>query len=405
MEFLHGHDVRDLVRRLARAHEVVPFDQAIAIAIAVCAGLHHAHDRVGADGQPLGIVHRDVSPHNVLVTYDGAVKLIDFGIARATMRMGRTEQGIIKGKPGYMSPEQVRGRGIDRRADVWATAVLLYEMTTGVAPYGEGDVFDVLRATVDQDPVPPEERVAGYPAALAAIIRRGMARDVSLRYPTAEAMGADLEDLARSLRLDLSPSSLAGLMERVFSTQLAAWRTAQREGRSLAEHVAALRTSRGWDAVDVAAIEALEPAAETRPLAVPVSRRRRVWPATAIVIVLAGAVATLIAAVVNAGGPDRTLAPTASGATAPVPAESAAPTPAPAPAATTVSVPAPAVTSVPPTPSASTPRSRPARPRPARRTSSPPSTSTPPPTSPTPTPTTPTVEPPPPPDPDAPLPR
>ncbi len=244
MEYLHGHDVSHLVRRLGKVGERVPPAQAMAIGLGVCAGLHHAHERVGPDGKSLDIVHRDVSPHNVFVTYDGAVKIIDFGIARATTRKGHTEHGVIKGKPGYIAPEQVRGKVVDRRTDVWSTAVLLYEMTTGTAPFGHGAVaFDQLVAVVTEDPAPPSTRVSDYPRDLEAIVMRGMAREPAERYSTAEAMRLDLEAYARARGLDMSPFGLASLMERVFGTQLGAWRTAQREGRSLSEHVAALRLS------------------------------------------------------------------------------------------------------------------------------------------------------------------
>src|SRR6185369_15491358 len=113
MEFLHGHDVSHMIRKLRRKGERVPLDQAVAIVLAVCAGLHHAHERVDGEGKSLAIVHRDVSPHNVLVTYDGAIKLVDFGIARASVRKGQTDHGFIKGKPGYIAPEQIKGRKTD----------------------------------------------------------------------------------------------------------------------------------------------------------------------------------------------------------------------------------------------------------------------------------------------------
>jgi hypothetical protein len=241
MELLHGHDVAQLLRRLALTDEQLPLDQAIAFGLAVCAGLHHAHERVGLDGRPLEIVHRDVSPHNVFVTYDGAVKVVDFGIARAATQRNRTEEGVIKGKPGYIAPEQLRGRGVDRRTDVWATGVLLYEMTTGARPYGQDPAaLDQLLAVITRDPPPPSSRIAGYPPDLEAIVMRAMARDAAARPPTAEALRQELDAFARAHRLDLSPYRVAALMERAFEAELAAWREAQAGGLSLAEHLAAL---------------------------------------------------------------------------------------------------------------------------------------------------------------------
>lgn len=247
MEFLHGHDVSHLLRRLTREAEVLPLDHAVAIALGVCAGLHHAHERVDADGRSLEIVHRDISPHNVFVTYDGAVKLIDFGIARAASRKGKTEQGLIKGKPGYIAPEVLRGRKIDRRTDVWGVAVLLFEMTTGATPFGESVNLDELVAVATQDPPRPSSRVAGYIPELEAIVLRGLAREPDARYPTAEAMRLELEGFARARGLDLSPFRIAALMERVFAENIGAWRQAQRHGRSLADHVTAFRASGAHD--------------------------------------------------------------------------------------------------------------------------------------------------------------
>ena len=243
MEFLHGHDVSHLLRKLRRRGERVPLDQAVAIVLAVCAGLHHAHERVDAEGKSLAIVHRDVSPHNVLVTYDGGIKLVDFGIARASMRKGHTEHGFIKGKPGYISPEQIRGRKLDRRADVWGTAVLLYELTTGETPYGTSSQWDDLAKVTKHDAPLPTTKVDGYPPELEAIVMKGLAREPAHRYQTAEELRLALEGFAQQRGLDLSPFRMAALMERVFAENIAAWRQSQEMGRSLAEHVAAFKTS------------------------------------------------------------------------------------------------------------------------------------------------------------------
>jgi serine/threonine protein kinase len=251
MEFLHGHDVSHLLRRMKRKGERIPLDQAIAIVLGVCAGLHHAHERVDSEGKSLDIVHRDVSPHNVFVTYDGGVKLVDFGIARASVRKGQTEAGFIKGKPGYIAPEHIRGRKTDRRMDVWGAAVLLYELTTGITPYGSGTSFDDLAKVTKQDPPKPSSKVTDYPPELEAIVLRGMSRDPDQRYPTADALRAALEEFARGRNLDLSPFRMAALMERVFAENLEAWRQAQRLGKSLAEHVAAFRTSGAHEHVEL----------------------------------------------------------------------------------------------------------------------------------------------------------
>src|SRR5207245_2085235 len=113
----------------------LPRDHAVHVMIHALAGLHYAHEKVGFDGRPLQIVHRDVSPQNVIITYDGGVKLLDFGIAKAENRAGETRFGTLKGKIGYMSPEQCRGESLDRRSDVFAAAIMLYELSLGQRLY------------------------------------------------------------------------------------------------------------------------------------------------------------------------------------------------------------------------------------------------------------------------------
>ena len=133
MEYLHGEDVRSLQRTLHRQDKRLPLEHALNIVIGVASGLHYAHEKVGFDGKPLEIVHRDVTPQNVIVTYDGAVKLLDFGIAKASNRFGETRFGTLKGKVPYMSPEQCRGEPLDRRSDIFSLGIMLYELTLGKA--------------------------------------------------------------------------------------------------------------------------------------------------------------------------------------------------------------------------------------------------------------------------------
>ena len=298
MEYLHGQDARALMKRAAGRlpDGKLPFDQAIAIALGTCAGLHHAHEQVDASGRPLDIVHRDVSPDNVVVTYDGGVKLIDFGIARARSRMAnKTEHGIAKGKPGYMAPEQILCRTVDRRADVYAAAVLLYEMTVGRLPHdGESD-HERFAAAVDREAIRPRQLAPSYPAELEAIALRGLERDPDRRFASALEMQRALEGFARARRLDLSSFGLAQLMERLCSDKLEAWRTAQREGRTLADHVAAMRTATG-QRVPAEAPPAVQPApgsvddAVASPRRAVTGRRRALVGAGALVLAAAGLV-------------------------------------------------------------------------------------------------------------------
>src|ERR1041385_367119 len=131
MEYIHGEELREILGRSAALSTNVPLPIVVAIGSAVAAGLQHAHERCGIDGKPLGIVHRDVTPSNVMVSYDGAIKVVDFGIAKAHLRGSETEAGAVKGKVAYMSPEQCRSsRTVDHRTDIFALGILLWESCT-----------------------------------------------------------------------------------------------------------------------------------------------------------------------------------------------------------------------------------------------------------------------------------
>jgi eukaryotic-like serine/threonine-protein kinase len=245
MEYVHGANLRELMRAHARAAgtATAPLELAHAIGIVAAAadGLHYAHDRIGPGGEPLGIVHRDVSPSNVLVSYDGAVKVSDFGIAKWAFQRTRTQEGTLKGKFAYMSPEQCRGRAVDRRSDVFALGTILYELTTGAPPFsGDSDleILNRIATGVAPPPVWPEDK-GPYPPALAAIVMRALAPDPAHRFASMQALQVALEGFAREASLPVSTVALGALMQELFAEELAAWREAQRAGKSLGEHLAA----------------------------------------------------------------------------------------------------------------------------------------------------------------------
>ncbi|MEO8846542.1 MAG: serine/threonine-protein kinase [Kofleriaceae bacterium] len=194
MELLHGADVGALLRE---APEPVPLPIVLAIASDACSGLHHAHERYGSDGAPLGIIHRDVSPQNLFVTFDGCTKLLDFGIAKAIDRIGdrATRTGTLRGKVPYMSPEQCRGEPLDRRTDVFSLGIVLWELVTGERLFGalgESD-FEVFKQIAERDVPDPSTRRAETPPALARVIMTALARDRAARYPTIAALHDDLD--------------------------------------------------------------------------------------------------------------------------------------------------------------------------------------------------------------------
>ncbi|HUQ02707.1 MAG TPA: serine/threonine-protein kinase [Kofleriaceae bacterium] len=209
MEFVRGGDLRDLLRATARAGEMVPLGVAVGVALGVCAGLDHAHNVSDADGRPLEVVHRDVSLSNVLVSFEGAVKVTDFGVAKMDEADRRTRTGTLKGKVAYMSPEQCRGLSLDRRSDVFAIGILLYELITCRRLFaGSGELVTLQRIVRDDAP-PPSRHRPTCPLALDEIVARALARDRSQRYQTAREMGRDLEALARTERLATSSSEIA----------------------------------------------------------------------------------------------------------------------------------------------------------------------------------------------------
>ncbi len=217
MEFVHGEDVRTLLKERWAAGKAVPLEHALAIVIGVAAALHAAHESVGIDGAPLGIVHRDVSPSNVLVTYDGGVKLIDFGIAKGAGRRSETKTGMVKGKASYMSPEQCRGELVDRRSDVYSLGILLYELTVSQRLFTGSSELDIMNTIVRGEVPRPGERVESYPAALERIVLRALATQRDERYSSARALQLDLEQFARQARLTIATGELGDLMREQFA--------------------------------------------------------------------------------------------------------------------------------------------------------------------------------------------
>jgi serine/threonine protein kinase len=230
MEYVHGADLREILK-VAQPRGGVPLEHAINIALSTAAGLHYAHEKMDRDGRHLGIVHRDVSPSNVLVSFDGGIKVVDFGIAKAASHRAATRTGIIKGKVSCMSPEQCRGETLDRRSDIFAIGILLYELTTGTRPFHGDNEYAVLRQIVDEDAPAPSAYRRDYPPALEAIVLRALRRNRDERYATAQDLQIDLENFARDHNLVISSVELARYMEELFGSNHDPYRP--RDGYSL----------------------------------------------------------------------------------------------------------------------------------------------------------------------------
>lgn len=215
MEYVHGLDLRTV---LADAFDAggFPLECGLAVVIAACYGLDYAHELADDNGAHLSIVHRDVSPSNLIVRYDGCVKLVDFGIAKAAHRYSQTRTGMLKGKSGYMSPEQARGEPVDRRSDVFGLGILLYEATTSQRLFYGDNEFAVLNRIIDVEIEPPTEVMEGYPPELECIVLRALAPRPQDRFATARQMRAALDDFASARGLDTTPDRLGAYMRMRF---------------------------------------------------------------------------------------------------------------------------------------------------------------------------------------------
>ena len=195
MEYVHGRSLSQLLRRLAERRQPLPFTIAAEIMRQVCRGLAYAHTLCSADGRPLGIVHRDVSPGNVIVAFSGAVKLLDFGIARVEdrFRVGNTQPGQVKGKSAYLAPEQVTSQAVDHRADIFAAGILLFEMVTGRRLFKGTNPLECMNL-VTSLPIPqPSQLEPKLPPALETVVLRALRRPREERYQSAGDMADDLE--------------------------------------------------------------------------------------------------------------------------------------------------------------------------------------------------------------------
>lgn len=196
MEWIEGVPLNQLMKA-ARKHEGLPIAIAVRIVMQACAGLHAAHELVDDKGVLVGLVHRDVSPQNVLVTYDGVTKVVDFGVAKATATGdGATVAGQIKGKVAYMAPEQVKGAEIDRRVDVFALGIVLYALTTGKHPFRrESEAATMYNICAPQPVLPPRKVADRYPPQLEAVVLKALAKDPAKRFQTANEMLRALDQL------------------------------------------------------------------------------------------------------------------------------------------------------------------------------------------------------------------
>src|SRR5580704_7387047 len=244
MEYIEGFDLNDLLRRCAREKVPLPWEMSIHVVREALKGLDYAHRRTDDEGKPLGIVHRDVSPSNLLISFEGEVKVCDFGIARANevIQEGAArprEQDLdeaLKGKAGYMSPEHARGEAVDARADVFAAGIVLWELAAGRRMYKTGEGREPLIAQA-RAALTPDLPSTSLPAedALRAILAKALASDRGARYPSAAAMLRDLESYAASASLVPSPLRLGDWLATTFGAQILSERRARERAAAALE--------------------------------------------------------------------------------------------------------------------------------------------------------------------------
>ena len=225
MEYVEGFDLNELLRRCARQHVALPFELGVHVIREALRGLDYAHRRTSDDGEPLGLVHRDVSPSNLLLSFHGEVKLCDFGIARANELLKSVNaEGLgeaLKGKAGYMSPEHARGESLDARSDVFAAGIVLWELAAGrrmhrAAETAEDSLEIARRGEVPvlpQTALPEEEQ-------LRAILGKALSADRDGRYASAAAMLREVDDYASAAQLLTSPLQLGEWLERTFGEEI-----------------------------------------------------------------------------------------------------------------------------------------------------------------------------------------
>src|SRR5712692_6964030 len=213
MEFIDGPSLRAIHKRAEERGEFLPIPEILKIISMAAGGLQYAHDLTGPDQKPLGLVHRDISPDNVLVHRNGSAKVVDFGIAKAANSSSQTRTGTLKGKVAYMPPEQLRGEQLDRRTDVFALGVVLYELLSGRRPWEGDSEVALIGQIMMQDPAPLEELRPDVPTELVAVVERMLAKDRGARYQSCHELQAELEALLVSMGQTITPSRVSDFVK------------------------------------------------------------------------------------------------------------------------------------------------------------------------------------------------
>jgi serine/threonine protein kinase len=228
MEYVHGEDVLDILTRTGELKQPMPVQVALSIIAGAAAGLAHAHERCAPDGRPLGIVHRDISPSNLMVSMEGTVKVVDFGVAKARFRSTETQAGTIMGKVAYLSPEQCTTGEIDHRSDIFSLGIVMYEMLTNSRLFKRETDYETLRSIARDNPIAPSAIVPNLPRGLDEVVLRALSKDPDKRYHTAHAMLDALEHVAEKAGMSITSNVLRRYMRDLFGMREEPWRELER---------------------------------------------------------------------------------------------------------------------------------------------------------------------------------
>ena len=340
MEYVHGAPVSRIMMALGKRKERMPVNTAVGIALGMLEGLHAAHEAKNEDGRPLGIVHRDVSPQNVIVGADGVTRVLDFGIAKAAERLQQTEDGSFKGKLGYMPPDVLSGAQVDRRADLWGVAVVLWEMLVGKRLFFNSESPHALvRMIVEGEVMAPGTRREGVSKDLDEVILKALSKDPNDRYQTAREFALALEDAARPLSSRAIGEWLNVLMADELQQRAETIEQIERATKLHPPSLGTVRTMALTESGQAATLASSQPPSSLGPqpvsssvdIALPMRRAPYGKLAVVLALLLLGVVAFLLLRT----GPATTIA------TKPV-----EPTPSASTAAPTASIPPPEPTSV-----------------------------------------------------------
>ena len=220
MEYIFGRDMRRIIPKADALGIPFPMVYALKIASSVCEGLYYAHQRTDIYGHALHIVHRDVTPENIFVSFDGTVKVLDFGIAKAANQIEQTRAGEIKGKLSYMSPEQCMGKSLDNRSDLFSLGVVLYEWLTGFKLFTGDSEVAILKSITEGKIYAPSYFKADIPEAVEAILMKALEKDRERRYQTAWEMQYDLDQFLSQYEFTPSNIHLSNFLKQLFNDEL-----------------------------------------------------------------------------------------------------------------------------------------------------------------------------------------